>query len=187
MERFLARGLIGPGLILAACAVTAGCQSCQREMAEPSACYVQAPPMVAPPPPTVRAAPPALAVNPVIPPPPMVPPPMAPVMVPPSPSPSVPPARAKLTVVNVRQEAALLFLVNAEGELTFVEKLAPGSVIDLDTKTGTRWAAVFSEKPSSQSFRVATGEAVWLLRAPAARPVSPQTPVAPVVPSAASY
>lgn len=179
MKRITVGGLVSPGLILAACAVTAGCQSCQREMSEPSACYVQAPPVVAPPP-TVRPAPPAVAANPI------VPPPMAPAMAPPSPPPSMPPARAKLTVVNVRQEAALLFLVSAEGELTFVEKLAPGTVIDLDTKTGTRWAAVFSERPSSQSFRVAAGEAVWLLRAPSARPVSPQAPVVPVAPSAAA-
>jgi hypothetical protein len=89
------------------------------------------------------------------------------------PSMVVPGKKAKLTVANVRGVGAQLFTVSADGELAYVDSVAAGDAIDVETTTGTRWAAVFSERPHSQSFQVTAEQGIWLLRA--ARPAPPTT------------
>jgi hypothetical protein len=82
---------------------------------------------------------------------------------------------AKLTVANVRGETALLFTVDGEGKLTYVEELRAGNATDLKTTSGTRWAAVFwGSKPDSLGYRVFAPEAIWLLRPAAGASPAPQ-------------
>jgi hypothetical protein len=82
-----------------------------------------------------------------------------------------------LTVANVRKGPALLFTVDPEGKLTFVERLGAGDATDLKTTRGTRWAAVFyGDSPDSLSYQVTSDEATWLLRPPPSPPVYTMIP-----------
>ena len=95
-------------------------------------------------------------------PPPPLPPPTVQTMVPPPHPPT--PSIAKLTVANVRKEAVLLFIVDPQGELTFVKKLPAGEATDLKSVAGERWVAVFMSEPYRVKFVVWQPEATWLLR-----------------------
>jgi hypothetical protein len=71
---------------------------------------------------------------------------------------------AKLAIANVRKETATLFTIGEGGKLTLVQKLPAGEAVDLKTTTGTRWLAVFTDKPAGESFSPRQGENTWLLR-----------------------
>jgi hypothetical protein len=110
-------------------------------------------PQYMPPPPNARNAIPQLA--------PPAPEPMpTPVAVPPPASLPV-----KLTVANVRKEAALLFTVGDNGKLTFAQKIPPGEAVDLQTTSGQRWIAVFTDNPAGETFQPTQATETWLLRA----------------------
>jgi hypothetical protein len=86
---------------------------------------------------------------------------------PPTPSQAPTPRKAsgKLTVANVRKEAALLFRMTEDGKLSFVRKLPPGEAVDVEAENqGHRWVAVFPDNPAGESFDPSGAEAVWLLR-----------------------
>jgi hypothetical protein len=83
----------------------------------------------------------------------------------PAPAPVAPPAPvAKFTVANVKKEPALLFTEGEGGKLTFVRKVPAGEAVDLDTSSGCRWIAVFSDKPAGTAFTVGKPGEVVLLR-----------------------
>lgn len=159
------------------------------DMPAPLAPPVGVPQVGSIPPITVRAANPTpVYANPPMQPAPVMPPSMQPQYVPPPPMvtvstpPVAPPSRVRFSVVNMRQETAMVFQVSAEGELTFVDKVPAGQVVDLDTTVGTRWTAVFSQETYCSNYRVKGIEGVWLIRS-TARPTSVPsvTPVAPTV------
>lgn len=88
--------------------------------------------------------------------------------------PAAPPAAMKLTVANVRKEAAQLFEMAEDGKMRFVQKLAAGEAIDVKTSSDKRLVAVFGESAESHDPREAKG--VWLLR-PATAATPQLTPV----------
>jgi hypothetical protein len=73
-------------------------------------------------------------------------------------------AMAKFTIANVKKEAALLFTEGEGGKLTFVRKVPAGEAVDLESAAGTRWIAVFSDKPAGTMFTVGKPGDVVLLR-----------------------
>jgi len=91
-------------------------------------------------------------------------------------APAAPPAAMKLTVANVRKEAAQLFEMAEDGKMRFVQKLAAGEAVDVKTSSDKRLVAVFGESAESHDPRDAKG--VWLLRPGTAPTPTPQlTPV----------
>jgi hypothetical protein len=86
-------------------------------------------------------------------------------------SPTTPPLPVSLAVANVHKEPVSLFTVH-DGELRFLQTVAPGEAIDLPVSPSAKLAATFDGAPHCANYTVKgiTGE-VWLLR-PA--PVSPR-------------
>jgi hypothetical protein len=80
-----------------------------------------------------------------------------------------------LSVANCRKEPALLFRLEASGELTFVKKVLPGDVADVPTQAGERWVAVFMEAPHRAQRTAAPAQPTWLLRPEAAVPAPAPT------------
>jgi hypothetical protein len=73
------------------------------------------------------------------------------------------PKAMKLAVANVRKESALLFTMS-DGKLTFVQKVPPGSAVDVPAAPGQRWVVVFPDNPAGETFAPSQPESVWLLR-----------------------
>ena len=73
-------------------------------------------------------------------------------------------ATMKLSVANVRKEAAMLFTMTNDGKMTFSQKLSAGEAVDLQATPGLRWFAIFSDKPEGLTFTPKQGENIWLLR-----------------------
>jgi hypothetical protein len=73
------------------------------------------------------------------------------------------PVGGKLTVANLRKETALLFRKEANGKLTFVQKLPGGAVDEREATPGQAWVAVFPDTAGGEAFTVRPG-AVWVLR-----------------------
>jgi hypothetical protein len=78
--------------------------------------------------------------------------------------PSAPPAMMKVSVANVRKDTATIFSMNAEGNMTFVQRVPAGEAVDLEVTAGTKWVAVFTDKPAAITKTISSGEKVWLLR-----------------------
>jgi hypothetical protein len=74
------------------------------------------------------------------------------------------PEKIKLTVVNVRKEAAMLFEMDKDGKMSFIQKVATGEAVDVKTVTSRRLIALFADKPAGESFEAGTSSTVWLLR-----------------------
>src|SRR4051812_6889519 len=73
----------------------------------------------------------------------------------------------KLTVANVRGDAAVLFTMSADGKLKYVRRVPTGEAVDLDTAEGVRWVAVFAgEVPGSEQVTASARDPKWILRAP---------------------
>jgi hypothetical protein len=83
-----------------------------------------------------------------------------------SPAESCRPAKnvMKLTVANVRTEAALLFAMGDGNDLTFVRKVPAGEAVDVEATVGQRLVAVFTDNPGSMSFVPSGKDTTWLLR-----------------------
>jgi hypothetical protein len=70
----------------------------------------------------------------------------------------------KLTVANVRKETALLFEMDRDGKLSFVQKLPAGEAVDVKTIATRRLIALFPDKAVGESFEATTSATIWLLR-----------------------
>lgn len=98
---------------------------------------------------------------------------------PPCPMVKPPATTTQVTIANIRKETGLLFKVADQGELTFVQKVAHGEAVDLETVTGQRWVVVFVEQPHHESRVIKQENEVWLLRGPATPANVPCAPYSP--------
>jgi hypothetical protein len=87
----------------------------------------------------------------------------APAVVAPAPG-IVEPGSVKMTVANVRKEAAMLFEMAEDGKMTFIQKVSAGEAVDVKAASGKRLVAIFADKQAGESFAVPGSGGVWLLR-----------------------
>lgn len=75
-----------------------------------------------------------------------------------------PAGTVKFAVANVKRDAALLFRQDEGGKLTFVRKVAAGEAVDVESRAGYRWYAIFADKPAGITFVPVRPDDVVLLR-----------------------
>jgi hypothetical protein len=79
-------------------------------------------------------------------------------------NPTTPPAPVSLAVANVCKETVSLFSVH-NGELRFLQIVAPGEAVDLPVSVNAKLAATFTSAPHCANYTVkGTQGEVWLLR-----------------------
>jgi hypothetical protein len=70
----------------------------------------------------------------------------------------------KVSVTNVRAEAALLFAMGDGAELRFVRKVHASEVVECEVTVGQRLFAVFADEPGGETFVPTGKDTTWLLR-----------------------
>jgi hypothetical protein len=88
--------------------------------------------------------------------------------------PACPPAAKEqltLAVANFRREEGVLFRQDGD-ELTFARKLPAREVVDVPTRAGERWVAVFLSAPHKELHVAGSDGKVWLLRESATAPAT---------------
>jgi hypothetical protein len=72
--------------------------------------------------------------------------------------------RIKLAVANVRKESALLFEMDKDGKMTFLQKVPAGEAVDIKTAPARRLIAIFSDNTAGESLDTSATTTTWLLR-----------------------
>jgi len=75
-----------------------------------------------------------------------------------------PKAVTKVSVTNVRAEAALLFAMGDGNEVRFVRKVPASEVAECEVTVGQRLFAVFADEPGGETFVPTGKDTTWLLR-----------------------
>jgi hypothetical protein len=76
-------------------------------------------------------------------------------------------AMMKVSVTNVRAEAALLFAMGDGNALRFVRKVPASEVVECEVTVGQRLFAVFADEPGAETFVPSGKDTTWLLRSEA--------------------